>query len=152
MDLQAYLDRFNVRYQMTEHPTVFTAQHLAQVEHVPGRQVAKPVLVEADGQLVLCALPAPDKVDLDALKTELEADDVRIASEEEVRQVFGDCELGAEPPIGALFGLPTFADESLLHAQRLTFQAGTHNEAVTLSTDDYCRLAQPGVGRFAMRM
>ncbi len=148
MDLQSYLDRFNVRYQLTEHPTVFTSQMLAEVEHVPGRQVAKPVLIEADGQLLMCALPAAGRIDLDALREELEAEDVRVVSEEEMRQVFSGCELGAEPPIGALFGLPTLADESLLTQRKLTFQAGTHNEAVTMSTDDYCRLAQPGVGRF----
>jgi len=151
MDLQSYLDRFNVQYQFTEHPTVFTAQMLAEVEHVPGRQIAKPVLVEADGQFVLCALPATGKVDLDALRCELEADDVRIAGEDEMRIVFKGCELGAEPPIGALFGLPTLADESLLSERKVTFQAGTHNEAVTMSTDDYCRLAQPGIGRFTAR-
>lgn len=150
MDLQSYLDRFNVRYQITEHPVVYTSQGLAQAEHVSGHQVIKPVLVEADGQLILCALPACDRVDLEALREELEAEDVRLAHEEDLRQVFRGCELGAEPPIGALFGLPTIADESLMGQRKVTFQAGNHREAVTMTMEDYRRLAQPGVGHFAI--
>ena len=150
MDLQSYLDRFNVRYLVTEHPVAYTAQSLAQAEHVSGYQVIKPVLVEADGQMIMCALPACDRVDLEALRDDLEVDHVRLADETTLRDVFQGCELGAEPPIGALFGLPTIADESLLTQRKVTFQAGNHHEAVTMSMDDYRRLAQPGVGRFAI--
>jgi Ala-tRNA(Pro) deacylase len=150
MDLQSYLDRFNVRYQLTEHPVTYTAQSLAQAEHVSGYQVIKPVLVEADGQMILCALPACDRIDLEALRDDLEAGSVRLADEDALRDVFRGCELGAEPPIGALFGLPTIADQSLLAQGKVTFQAGNHHESVTMSMDDYRRLAQPGIGRFAI--
>jgi Ala-tRNA(Pro) deacylase len=150
MDLQSYLDRFNVRYQVTEHPLTYTAQSLAQAEHVSGYQVIKPVLVEADGQMILVALPACGRVDLDALAENLEADTVRLADEATLRDTFRGCEVGAFPPIGALFGLPTIADESLLSQHKVTFQAGNHHEAVTMSMDDYRRLAQPGIGRFAI--
>ncbi len=150
MDLQSYLDRFNVRYQVTEHPLAYTAQALAQAEHVSGHQVIKPVLVEADGQMVLCALPACDRIDLEALRENLEVDYIRLADEAMLREVFRGCEVGAEPPIGALFGLPTIADESLLMQRKVTFSAGNHHEAVTMSMDDYRRLAQPGIGRFAI--
>ena len=150
MDLQTYLDRFNVRYQVTEHPVVFTAQALAEAEHVSGHQVIKPVLVEADGQMILCALPASDRIDLEALREDLEAEDIRLADESAMREVFRGCELGAEPPIGALFGLPTIADESLLSQRKVTFQAGSHQSAVTMTMDDYRRLAQPGIGHFAI--
>jgi Ala-tRNA(Pro) deacylase len=150
MDLQSYLDRFNVDYEVTEHPVAYTAQSLAQAEPVSGHRVIKPVLVECDGQMVLCALPACDRIDLDALREDLDADQVRLADEETLKIIFRGCEVGAEPPIGALFGLPTIADESLLGQDRVTFQAGTHHEAVTMSMDDYRRLAQPGIGRFAI--
>ena len=118
MDLQTYLDRFQVRNHITEHPIVFTSQGLAQAEHVSGYQVIKPVLIEADGQWILCALPAAQKIDLDRLATDLDAQNVRIATEQEMQDAFPGCELGAEPPIGALFGLPTIADESLLQPRR----------------------------------
>ena len=150
MDLQSYLDRFNVNYQVSEHPAAYTSQALAEAEHVSGHRVIKPVLVECDGQMVLCALPASGRVDLEALREDLDADNVRLADEEALRRVFRECEVGAEPPIGALFGLPTIADESLLTQRKVTFQAGNHHEAVTMSMDDYRRLAQPGVGRFAI--
>ena len=150
MDLQSYLDRFNVRYQVSEHPAAYTAQGLAQAQHVSGHRVIKPVLVECDGQMVLCALPACDRVDLEALREDLEAEEVRLADEAAMRQVFRGCELGAAPPIGALFGLPTIADESLLTQRKVTFQAGSHQAAVTMSMDDYRRLAQPGIGHFAI--
>jgi Ala-tRNA(Pro) deacylase len=149
MDLQSYFDRFNVRYQMSEHPAAYTAQALAQAEHVSGYRVIKPVLVRVDGQMVMCALPAAGRIDLDALRDDLEAQSVALADEETLKEIFHGCEVGAEPPIGALFGLPTIADESLLEQQKVTFQAGTHKDAVTMSIDDYRRLAQPGIGRFA---
>ncbi|HEY7120078.1 MAG TPA: YbaK/EbsC family protein [Tepidisphaeraceae bacterium] len=150
MDLQSYLDRFNVRYHVTEHPVAYTAQALAEAEHVSGYQVIKPVLIECDGQMILCAVPACGRVDLEALRDNLDADYVRLASEDALKEVFRGCEVGAEPPIGALFGLPTIADESLLGQRKVTFQAGNHHEAVTMSMDDYRRLAQPGIGRFAI--
>ena len=150
MDLQTYLDRFQVRYHITEHPVVYTSQALAEAEHVSGYQVIKPVLIEADGQWILVALPAAQKIDLDRLAADLEAQEVRIATEKEMQDAFPGCELGAEPPIGALFGLPTIADESLLKLRKVTFQAGNHHEAVTMSTDDYRRLAQPGSGHFPL--
>ena len=150
MDLLTYLDRFNVRYLVTEHPVTFTAQALAEAEHVSGYQVIKPVLVEADGQFVLCALPACGRVDLEALRDSLDAGYIRLADEETLKEVFEGCETGAEPPIGALFGVPTIADESLLEQRKVTFQAGNHHEAITMSMDDYRRLAQPGIGRFAI--
>src|SRR3954452_16933882 len=149
MDLQSYLDRFNVPYRLSEHPAVFTAQSLAQAEHVSGHRVIKPVLVEADGQMVLCALPACDRIDLEALRDNLEVESIHLANEQTLREDFRDCELDAEPPIGDLFGLPSIADESLLAEQTVTFEAGTHHRAVTMSLDDYRRLAQPGIGRFA---
>jgi Ala-tRNA(Pro) deacylase len=150
MNLHNYLDRFRVRYLLTEHPVAYTAQELAQAEHVSGYQVIKPVLVQADGQMVLCALPACGRIDLEALRDSLDAKYIRLADEQTLRETFRDCELGAEPPIGALFGLPTIADESLLEQHKVTFQAGNHHEAVTMSMDDYRRLAQPGIGRFAV--
>jgi len=150
MNLHSYLDRFKVRYLLTEHPVAYTAQALAQAEHVSGYQVIKPVLIEADGQMILCALPACGRIDLDALRDNLDAKYIRLVNEQTLREVFDGCEVGAEPPIGALFGLPTIADESLLEQRKVTFQAGNHHEAITMSMDDYRRLAQPGIGRFAV--
>jgi Ala-tRNA(Pro) deacylase len=152
MNLQEYLDAQGVHYRVSRHPTVYTAQDLAAVEHVPGKQVIKPVIVEADGQFVMCALPAPYRVDLDELRSQLEAQQVRLADERTLREMFPDCELGAEPPVGRLFNMPTVMDESLCKDDHVTFQAGTHDAAVTMSLADYRRIAQPEVAHFGRHM
>ena len=151
MRLQSYLDRMGIPYQLSHHDTTYTAQDLAQREHVSGHKVIKPVLVEADGQFVLCALPASYRIDLDALRKELGAAQMRVVDERTLKEVFEDCETGAEPPIGAIFGIPTIMDQSLAAQEQVTFQAGTHAEAVTMRMDDYKRIAQPGVGHFGKK-
>lgn len=151
MNLQSYLDEMGVRYNLSYHPSAYTAQDLAAVEHVPGRCVVKPVVVEADGKFFLCALPAPYKIDLNELKSQLECDRLRLADENCLAELFPDCQLGAEPPIGRMYGLPTLIDESLLQGDRVTFQAGSHDAAVTMSLADYRRLAQPEVAHFGVK-
>src|SRR5207248_3302444 len=122
--------------------TAYTAQDLAAMEHVPGQQVIKPVIVKADGQFVMCALPASYKIDLNELRQQLQANDVRLAEEEKLAELFPDCELGAEPPIGRLYGMTTLMDESLVGDERVLFQAGTHNDAIAMTLAEYRRIAQ----------
>jgi Ala-tRNA(Pro) deacylase len=150
MDLKAHLERIGCRYSWSRHSDAFTARGLAQREHVPANHVIKPVLINVDGEFVLCALPATHRIDLGLLQMELGAEETRLANEEELQTICGDCELGAEPPIGWLFGLPTFMDESLFDDGQVTFQAGNHREAVTMSFMDYFRLAKPAVGHFGL--
>jgi Ala-tRNA(Pro) deacylase len=152
MNLQSYLDEMGVRYNLSYHPAAYTAQDLAAAEHVPGRMVIKPVVVEVDGKYMLCVLPAPYKIDMKELKAQLDATEVKIAPEHQLAGLFPDCQLGAEPPIGRIYGLPTLIDESLLQDDRVTFQAGTHDAAVTMSLADYRRLAQAEVAHFGRQM
>lgn len=149
MDLRSYFDQMGIPYSWRHHDPAYTAQDLATKEHVAGRKVVKPVVVQADGQFILCALPAPCHIDLAKLREELQAREAKLAEETQLKPLFGDCELGAEPPIGRLFGIPTMMDESLMQQEELTFQAGTHEDAVTISIRDYMRLAEPRVGQFA---
>ena len=149
MNLQSYLDEMGVRYRLSRHPTAYTAQDLAMAEHVAGQKVVKPVVVRADGEFVMCALPACHRVDLDELKAQLDAADVSLADERKLAELFPGCELGAEPPIGRLYGMTTVMDESLMKDDQVTFQAGTHNDAVTMTLADYRRLAQPELAHFA---
>jgi Ala-tRNA(Pro) deacylase len=151
MNLQTYLDEAGANYRVSHHPTAFTAQGLAEVEHVPGRKVIKPVVVRADGQFVMCALPACYRVDLDELRNQLQAEKVALADEQALAKLFPDCELGAAPPIGRLYGLTTLMDESLVADDRVTFQAGTHREAVTMTLAEYRRVAQPEIAYFGRR-
>jgi Ala-tRNA(Pro) deacylase len=148
MNLQSYLDEMGINYRASKHEDAFTAQDLAAAEHIPGRKVIKPVVVRADGEFVMCALPASYKVDLSELREQLQCEEVQLADEAALREIFGDCELGAAPPIGRLYGLPTLMDESLFADDRVTFQAGTHCDSVTMSLADYRRVAQPEVAYF----
>ena len=148
MNVQSFLDELGIPYRSSHHSTAYTAQDLAAVEHVPGRQVIKPVVVKADGRFVMCALPASHRVDLGALRDQLDAEHVALADETKLTELFPDCELGAAPPIGRLYDMPTIMDESLIADARVTFQAGTHSDAVTMSLVDYRRAAQPEMGYF----
>ncbi len=152
MNLQSFLDQMGVPYHMSYHPPVFTAQMLAAVEHVPGRQVVKPVVVQADGEYMICALPACHRIDMEELRRQLEVSHVRLATEEELERIFEDCEVGAEPPIGRIFGLPTVMDSSLLNDDNVTFQAGTHDASITMRLSDFRRIAQPELAHFARQM
>jgi Ala-tRNA(Pro) deacylase len=152
MNVQSYLDEMGVAYRLSHHPIAYTAQDLASVEHIPGQQVIKAVVVKADGRFVMCALPASHRIDLQALRSQLEAEDVKLADEQKLNELFPDCELGAEPPIGRLYNLPTLMDESLTSDARVTFQAGTHRDAITMSLVDYRRVAQPEMGYFGKHL
>ena len=148
MNLQSLLDDMGVRYRVSHHPTVYTAQMLAEAEHVPGRKVIKPVVIQADGEFVMCALPASYRVDLGELKDQLQANEVKLVEEQQLTELFPDCELGAAPPIGRMYGMTTLMDESLVADDRVTFQAGTHEDAVTMSLAEYRRVAQPEIAHF----
>jgi len=125
---------------------------LAEKEHVKGRRVIKPVIVRADGELYLCALPASHRIDLDALAGQLEANAVSLINEDQLAELFPDCEIGAAPPIGWMYGLTTLMDESLIRDDHVTFQAGTHSDAVTMSLADYRRVARPEVAYFGRHL
>jgi Ala-tRNA(Pro) deacylase len=149
MSLQTFLDDNQIHYRVTRHPAAYTAQELAAVEHVSGRRVIKPVIVRADGQWIMCALPACYRVDMHELKMQLLADEVEVVEESHLRDRCRDCDPGAVPPIGWLYGMTTLIDESLAHGDRVMFQAGTHEDAVEMSLADYRRLARPEMAHFA---
>jgi Ala-tRNA(Pro) deacylase len=148
MNLQNFLDEQGVHYRLSHHDPAFTSQDLAAREHVPGRKVIKPVVVRADGEWVMCALPASYRVDLAELRNQLRADEVSLADEMTLARLFPSCELGAEPPIGRLFGMPTLMDESLVADDMVTFQAGTHTDAVTMPLSEYRRIAAAEIAHF----
>src|SRR5438552_15356569 len=152
MNLPSMLDEMGVNYRLSHHDTAFTAQDLAHSEHLSGRKVIKPVVVKADGRFVMCALPASHRVDLDTLRDQLQVRDVELADEQTLNEMFPECELGAEPPIGSMFGMPTLMDESLFADDRVTFQAGTHQDAVTMTLADFRKVASPEVAYFGKHL
>ena len=152
MRVKEFLDESAVSYDLTEHPPAFTAQQIAAAEHEPGKYVAKPVIIKADGKYMMCVLAACNKIDLGALKSRLGAKHVELALEKEIGELFDDCELGAEPPFGNLYDLPVIMDKALEKDDHITFQAGSHDQAIRMSMDDYRKLVKPKVLEFSYHM
>jgi len=152
MQTLEYLEKTGIDYEIKEHKPTFSAQQMAAAEHEPGRFVAKPVVVKVDGKYVMCVLAASRKVDLRALKEQLGAQSVDLAEENEVGRLFGDCELGAEPPFGNLYDLPTIMDKALEADDHIVFQAGAHDKAVRIKMTDYRNLVNPKILEFSYQM
>jgi len=146
--LKQFLDQQQVGYDVMQHDPAFTAQQLAARLHVPGREFVKVVVVKMDGQFALAVLPAPLRVNLKTLAEGAGTRKCQIASETEFQQLFPDCELGAMPPFGNLYNLPTYVDQELTFDENIVINAGTHAEAIRLRYSDFARLARPKVVRF----
>jgi len=142
-------ERNHVYYKRLVHATAYTSQGVAAATHVPGREVAKTVVVRIDGSFVLAVLPAPLRVDLERLRKAVGGETAALATEAELERLFPGCEVGAEPPFGELYGLPVWVEASLLEDEWIVFNGGTHGEAVEISYADFERLAHPRVARFA---
>ena len=140
--VRKYLITHGVGYQVERHPVAYTAQEVAAAEHISGRKFAKPVIVNADGRLIMTVLPANRLLDLEKVKVALGSEDVRLAREDEFAPVFDDCDRGAEPPFGNLYGLPTIVDVDLT-AEEMVFNAGSHTETMKISTIEYLGLVRP---------
>ena len=149
MQVIKFLKKSGVKYEVTKHKPAFSAQEMAAVEHEPGKYVAKPVIVKADGKYVMCVLSACYKIDMRALKKQLGAKKVSLAEEKDMEKLFDDCDLGAEPPFGNLYDLPTIIDKALEKDDHITFQAGSHEKAIRMSMDDYRKLVNPQVLEFS---
>ncbi|HJZ47227.1 MAG TPA: YbaK/EbsC family protein [Roseiflexaceae bacterium] len=150
--LETYLRDNQVAFETQHHRTAFTAQALAESEHIPGRMVAKVVMIVADGELVMLALPATNRVDVAQVAAMLDAREVRLADEAEFTAAFPDCEIGAMPPFGNLYGVPVYIDQILAEDETIYFQAGTHTDTISLKYADFARLVEPTVADFARHM
>lgn len=148
--LKEFLDNNHIQYVTISHSLAYTAQGIAALTHTPGKELAKTVIVKIDGKLAMAVVPASAHVGLTLLKTAIGAKSVELASETEFKDRFPDCETGAMPPFGNLYGLGVFADESLTHDAEIAFNAGSHRELMRLSWNDFERLAQPQVLRLAV--
>ncbi len=141
--LREYLDRNQVKYLVISHSVAYTAQGIAALTHIKGKELAKTVMIMVDGRLVMAVVPASFRVELHRLKKYLGADTVELASEQEFRHRFSDCETGSMPPFGHLYGMDVFADDTLAEDKEIAFNAGTHRELVRMSFADFHRLAKP---------
>jgi Ala-tRNA(Pro) deacylase len=146
--LRNYLE--NVRYVHETHRTAYTAQELAQEEHVPGKLIAKTIVVKADDGFAMAVMPATARADFGKLKSALGVKEIRLATELEFTGLFPDCDVGAMPPFGNLYGIPVYVDEALAEDEEIIFNAGTHQDTIRMRYADFARLAQPKVFPFAL--
>lgn len=151
MAVLEYLEQEKTRYRVTEHEAVFTAMQLAHVEKVQPEQVAKTVVVQADGKFYICVLPADRLIDFGVLCQRLRVKNVELANEAEMMGLFGDCEIGAEPPLGSHYNLPVLMDENLIRDKQIIFFAGEHTRSVWMDMDEYLRLAKPQIMTFTFQ-
>ncbi len=152
MDIAKFLKEAGVSFKLRKHREAYTAQEMAAREHVSGDAVAKAVVVSTGKDYALCVLPASCRVDLGKLGKALKAKKCRLAEEPEMGKLFPDVEIGAEPPFGGAYGLQTVVDERLAKCESITFAAGTHSHAVSMSYADYARLAEPNVADFSVHL
>jgi Ala-tRNA(Pro) deacylase len=141
--LRKFLDFHNTKYLIISHSLAYTAQGIAAVSHVSGKKLAKTVIVKIDGILAMAVVPASLHVDLDRVRSLTGARTVEVASEQEFKDAFPDCETGAMPPFGNLYDMPVYADPSLAENEEITFSAGTHRELVRMNWYDMVRLVNP---------
>jgi Ala-tRNA(Pro) deacylase len=143
--LRGLLDSRQIPYSLTHHRAAIRASELAHVEHLPAWEVAKTVVVLGDEHFLIVVVPADRQVDLQEVRSALNLKEIRLATEQELVDLFPDCELGAMPPIGILYHLPVYLDADLANETMITFNAGTHQECVHMRISDFRKLTQPHV-------
>lgn len=147
--LKSFLDSEGVKYVLISHSKAYTAQEAAASAHVPGKELAKTVMVRLDGEMAMAVLPASYHIDLDHLAERAGVRMARLASEEEFEGLFPDCDTGAMPPFGNLYGIEVYVAESLAEDEEIAFAAGSHTELVRLAYADFERLVKPKVLAFS---
>jgi Ala-tRNA(Pro) deacylase len=146
--LKEYLDSMNVKYATINHALAYSTQQTAASAHIRGKELAKTVMIKIDGKMAMVVLPASFKVDLDLVKKTAGARTVDLATETEFKNLFPECDVGAMPPFGNLYGMDVYAEQKLAEDQDIAFNAGSHLELMKLAYKDFERLVKPKMGTF----
>ena len=149
--LLEYLDLSGVDYELVHHPEAYAARDVAFKAGVSGQEFAKTVLVKLDGLMAMAVVPAEHKINFTMLRDVAGAETIALALEDEFEARFPDCDLGAMPPFGNLYDLAVYVSDQLTDADSITFNAGTHTEAITMAYADFAELVAPTLGSFTFR-
>lgn len=141
--LSTMLEHEHVPYRTLSHPRDFTAQETAAHTHVKGSRFAKVVILVADDRYLMAVIPSHHRLQWGRMKTVLGAREIHLATEAEMRMIFPDCEVGAEPPFGSLYQLPVYMSNAIERTGEIAFNAGTHEQVVAIKVEDFVRLVQP---------
>ena len=143
--LKEFLDKNNIKYISVFHSHAYTAQEVAASAHIPGRKLAKTVMIKIDGKMAMAVLSASDKIDFVLIQETAGASKVELASEHEFTDLFPGCNVGAIPPFGNLYEMQVIVDEKLSKENEIVFNAGSYTELITLHYEDFKRLVKPCV-------
>lgn len=143
--IRSFLDEKGVKYVAISHSPAYTAQEIAGLVHVPGKEMAKTVIVSVDDRMAMVVLPASKRVSFDELRKVVGTSNVRLAHEDEFARHFPDCEVGAMPPFGNLYGFDVYVDPALQEDKEIFFNAGSHTELIRMAYEDFERLVEPRV-------
>ena len=149
IDLLHYLLENKIQHQLIEHETAFTAHEVARSTHVPEGELAKTIVVRADGGFWMVVLRGDQEIDMGLLRKALNAKELRFAHEEDLDFLFPDCQTGSMPPFGNLYGVPVIVDAALAEDSEIVFNACSHTKAIRMKFADYGRLVQPRIAAFA---
>ena len=150
--LKQFLDVERIKYVVISHSVAYTAQGIAALTHIPGKELAKTVIVKIDGTYAMAVVPASRQMDLALLRTATQAKTLSLANEAEFKSKFPDCETGAMPPFGNLYGMAVFVDETLSRDPDIAFNAGSHRELYRMAWSDFQKLVKPTVLRLATEL
>jgi Ala-tRNA(Pro) deacylase len=148
--LKEFLEEKHIKYVSISHSTAYTAQEVAASAHVPGKEMAKTVMVKIDGKMAMAVLPANYQIDFNKLRELAGSKNVELASEEEFKYMFPDCEIGAMPPFGNLYDMKVYVAESLAEDEEIDFNACTHRELIRIKYKDFEKLVKPKKGVFVL--
>lgn len=150
--LKEFLDANNIQYTVISHSRSFTSQETAASAHISGKELAKTIMVKIDGKMAMAVLPASDNIDLNILKKITGSNIVELANEREFKDMFPECEIGAMPPFGNLYGMDVFVSERLAEDEKIAFNAGSHRELLKMAYKDFERLVKPRVMKFSVEI
>lgn len=148
--LKDYLDENKVKYISISHSSAYTAQEIAASAHISGKELAKTVIIKIKGKMAMAVLPASYKINFHELKDALGEDDVRLAYEQEFLNKFSDCEVGAMPPFGNIYGIDVYVAEALTEDEEIAFNSCTHTELIKMKYKDFENLVKPKKIKFAV--
>lgn len=148
--LKDFLNSHKVKYVTIKHSTAYTTQEIAASAHIPGKEMAKTVIIKVDGKMAMAVLPASNKIDFALLKKSIGTKDIQLASEQEFEYTFPQCDVGAMPPFGNLYDMEVYVAESLTEDEEITFNAGSHSELMKVAYKDFERLVNPKIVKFSL--
>jgi len=147
--IRDYLDSQYVPYETLHHSQAFTAQEVAHSLHVSGKKCVKAVVASGDNKLVIVVMPASHRLNFQELKAALKANQLEMLVERELVDLFPDCDLGAVPPLGNLYGIEVWVDRAVANAEKILFCAGTHEDCIRMRYSDFAKVTRPYLGHFS---